>query len=516
VPLDTVWERDIAVDPVHVDADASRVYAADDDEGALLALDAATGDTVWALPADGSDVAAGTDPHDGTVYVAIAAATEGPRRPRPGPTDLLVAVAQTGDVRWTVDLPAPPASFAGGGHPATVGHPEVVPPDVSVPAWFTVRPGRETRTVRNGMVPGDTTLATRDALFLQVGGGPDDERRIVAVDRSSGRRRWISQAPDGLVAATDGVVVGYRKRSAFDADNAALVARDAVTGHEAWTYESDADPPGRVAHHDGRLCVGDETELVTVDLVDGRRSTVAVDDPVRHLLIADGHLCVVRGDYGDPGRLRCRDIDADLATTCVLDASPEMSAGGLLFGQGGTRLVDPTTGHRWSYRIPDVSPELHTVTHDTVYVATGPMQAHVGYPPTPTVALDRASGDSRWTFVHAGPVWVGTGIVYARDDTTLYALDPTDGTALGSLELPGSTNWNSADFGGPGTLRRVGDRFLVAGETLRLVTPPGTSDDGTGTRVFGDGPAYCPACGVDLAARDAAFCPACGTGLNDR
>jgi hypothetical protein len=63
--------------------------------------------------------------------------------------------------------------------------------------------------------------------------------------------------------------------------------------------------------------------------------------------------------------------------------------------------------------------------------------------------------------------------------------------------------------------RRVGTGLLwETDDELRLYDP--TDGGGSGTRVFGDGPAHCPACGVDLAARDAAFCPACGTGLNDR
>jgi outer membrane protein assembly factor BamB len=497
VSLHSVWERDLGATVEHVDPDGGRVYATVDGGDALLALDAATGGTAWRLPTPGGSVVVATDPHDGTTYVSVADATMEPHSGHTvvRGTTLLLAVTDDGGERWTRSLPDPPASL-----------------DVA-----------DATAARAGTVE---TAATADTLYLVTTDrerGSSGDETLVALDRRTGDERWREADPWSLVAATDRRVVTARPT-----DDPAVRGLDATTGHEAWRHENLTwelgTLDGCIVHHDGYVYVAADDGLYVLDPTTGRRSLVEVrHSKWRRLLVTDGYLCAVWESeaLGEPPNAGCYALsDPSSPAPVGGDAPgivPEAAADGLLFEGGGPAnhefaAADPERGAVWRHGYQRGITSLAAVTDRTAYVMTAAERTLVAgedRPALPTFAVDRASGDIRWSFVHAGTAWLGPGMAYLRDGDTVHALDEAGGDVLGSVPAPESDSVAARDT----TLRRVGTGLLWGpGDDLRLYDP--TDGGGSGTRVFGDGPAHCPACGVDLGDRRATnFCPDCGTEL---
>ncbi len=252
----------------------------------------------------------------------------------------------------------------------------------------------------------------------------DDQ--LVAFDAASGDQEWIRPAPDDWeyadAAVVDGRVYGLLRRGPSD-----YVAGEYDIANDEVTWESDQ-----------------------------------VDEEPQELLITDGTL-VVRETGSFHTGVRAIDIGEETPRWAAeLEAQSMLVGGELLYGLELPGGVDADTEihalsmadgtHRWSVAGSDeLDPETTVTDGDRLYCATDE-----GYR-----ALDGETGEVAWTFqlenqVSAGP-FVTDETLYLAEDARVYALDPSDGSELGTDTV--------SDLSAVTTLTGYRDRLWVGGES---------------------------------------------------
>jgi outer membrane protein assembly factor BamB len=272
----------LAPDPNElVTTSGDRIYLAQSMKGQVIALDAATGNTIWTAPVTGGffdsipaignglvyvAVQGGQAPSDFTI-VALDAAT-GTERWRfqalvysfpalSGDTvfvtevdgRLLAINALTGQERWRLDLPRESTRvpqddrWYGGGSPAVSQGVVYAPNHQGTLFAVDAKDGHELwryKTDGNAV----TTPAIEDATayftaYQTERANPAQHGWVYAVDTKTGKERWRLNADDHSRSApvvADGLVILGRTSGTHPTD-ASVTALDASDGHLAWTYQ---------------------------------------------------------------------------------------------------------------------------------------------------------------------------------------------------------------------------------------------------------------------------------------
>lgn len=242
-PLSTDWTFTLgghsgAARPV---ATADRVYA-HEMNSVLYAIDAATGDEVWARAVDEprGSLAVGDE-----VAVALTEST------------VLGLDPETGERRWTG-----PESHAGlfQRGPAVADGTAYVPVDLSLLA-LDLADG----TVEWEHTTGEETVAT-PAVVGDTAYYGDEDTYVYALDAATGRERWRYKTAGRVecnVAVADGTVFA-------GSEDGTLHALDAATGDRHWTYDLQS-PPAAIASDGAHAYVGAGATLRAIEAVTGDR-----------------------------------------------------------------------------------------------------------------------------------------------------------------------------------------------------------------------------------------------------
>ena len=227
-------------------------------DGALYAIDVATGAQRWRLESGAIGSVAAPVVADGIVFVG---AQDG----------LLLAVdAASGEERWRVELgpgsvanlPLPAVAdgvvYAGGGEGILLA----VDAASGQERWRLVVGGE---AIGAPSVSGGLVFVTAAA---DIGGGNAD---LVAVDAANGTERWrvaVGNQPLHAAPATDGELV-YVPGPGED-EMAALFALEAASGTERWRYDTGGFVIGNPATAEGRVFVATNHALIGLDAATGQ------------------------------------------------------------------------------------------------------------------------------------------------------------------------------------------------------------------------------------------------------
>ncbi|MFB6164303.1 MAG: PQQ-binding-like beta-propeller repeat protein [Haloarculaceae archaeon] len=191
--------------------------------GAVVALDAATGDERWRTSAD---LDTGVTVADGAAYVA--------GRGYDGPTTLYALDLATGEARWTHDLPGGRGAGIGASQPAVVDGTVYVAHGAL--AALAAADGTELWTASyDSGVAGAPTVVDGTAY---LGGGRGTVRAVSAAD---GTTRWVRRVPSGAAGGggrtplSTSVAVGGGRVFAVRDWRLTVLAAD--TGERRWSRD---------------------------------------------------------------------------------------------------------------------------------------------------------------------------------------------------------------------------------------------------------------------------------------
>ena len=230
-----------------------------------------------------------------------------------------------------------------------------------------------------------------------------DRGGVIALNANTGRSLWMFRT--GVVESSPLLVgrllyvASYTSRSA-----SSILAIDVRTHHVRWSFRVHSKIAGSLALFDGVVYVGSYgSRVYALDALTGDTRWIATIDPG---LLAD---------FGSSG----------------FYATPSIAYGRVYLGDLGGREIalEAGTGKlSWARRIGGRIYSSSAVYRRTVYV--GSMDKHT------FLALDAATGDTRWTFTKAdGPI-IGSptvlgGLVYFSTLAhTTYALNTQTGTVV--------------------------------------------------------------------------------------
>jgi len=350
--------------------------------GAVYAIDAETGEEVWAFDADHW---VRSDPIivDGTLYVTSQ-------------DGFLYAInTATGEQEWQFDL-------------GSVG--EEPSPSVS-----------------GGNV--------------YIGGpGLNDDPAVYAIDSESGDLEWSSTVPDGAVDGAPAVAEG---RVYVGSRDETVYALDADTGNEAWRFE---EPTATVraspTYHDGIIYIGAGIDLEPLGERNNDNTLYAIDADTGDEIwrfdttgradispaVANGTVYIGTAEefqeddeWETRGTLHAIDIETgeeewnyhDPDTN--ISSAPTVVDGMVCFGVSGLVAVDAETGDQeWQVGDPAVARSAPTSRDGVVYVGMDDAMLY---------AVDAASGEVAWTFEEPSSFVVSSPTIQ---------FDPVDGHSLGS------------------------------------------------------------------------------------
>jgi outer membrane protein assembly factor BamB len=275
----------------------------------------------------------------------------------------------------------------------------------------------------------------------------NDNRRVIALDATTGDQQWTYTPPEtpesetryiSSAAVVDGTVyiaitvygLNPSPRDGF------VIAIDAETGTEEWRYtEPSTDSFSNSLPHvvDGTVYVQYPGTLHAIAADSGEQEWTADLSRLSMPTVADGVLY-----YSADGVLQAIDATTGEDVWRFTDISPNgftqpVVVAGIVYGVGDGTIyaLDAATGDE-VWRFADVSGSGHTVTlyEDTVFACTSNINTS-----NTLYALDRSTGAQQWVFDGLPPFLAGAlmmptaadGTIYITDDTTLYALDTTTG-----------------------------------------------------------------------------------------
>jgi outer membrane protein assembly factor BamB len=327
--------------------------------GQVVAVDAATGATRWAVPTGAAEAPGGLAMAGGRLFATPVGAGEG--------SPMAALDAATGRRLWTADLTPgtstdffDPPNVAGGIVYVTGGDTRMRALDAATGRlrWraFVTRTEGATGPAA---VAGGLTYVTGDVLLAKdVGNGVNRWKAFPGRDGGRGRLLGSPAVRGGRVFVTteDGSVLAYR----------AAGCRPALTCHPLWVAQRGVSTPFASTPGVGRttVFVGGPTRLDALDAATGRRRWTGViqgfgDEPVVTApVIAHGVIYATSVDsrvhaFGSAGcgASRCRplwsgEINPDAASSTAQDP-PAVSNGAVYAGahpSGLTRFAVPTAG----------------------------------------------------------------------------------------------------------------------------------------------------------------------------
>ncbi|SFC18377.1 Outer membrane protein assembly factor BamB, contains PQQ-like beta-propeller repeat [Halobiforma haloterrestris] len=258
----------------------------------------------------------------------------------------------------------------------------------------------------------------REAVFVGTERG-----NWYALERESGRRRWVFETSGGPAATP----VVARNRVYVATADGTVHALEAATGDEAWAAALPGADSSSLTVADGRLYVGHTAGASAIALALESGAGSVLEEP------EDG--------TAEPGEIRwTHETDAPVVGRPAVGDGDD---GQNRFGEpeNANSLPDPTadpTADPSSGTEPDVDLETGFDTDfdrgsaaSRVFVADEDGTVH---------ALEAATGDEEWTAptdgVATGGPTVADGLVYvAGDDGTLLALDADSGRAWFSYDI---------------------------------------------------------------------------------
>ncbi|MEX0715482.1 MAG: PQQ-binding-like beta-propeller repeat protein [Planctomycetaceae bacterium] len=230
-------------------------------------------------------------------------------------------------------------------------------------------------------------LATIDSVYLG-----DEDGFFHAVDRATGRRRWMFET-EGEVAGCASIVEG---KLLFGSHDTHLYCLDAATGKLLWKFQ-------------------------TQDRVN---CSTAIVENYTFVAGCDAHLRVI--DIAEGKEVS----DIDLGSYLI--ASPAVVGNMLYVGNYGGEVLGVDWKNEkivWRYKQPDEEFAYHAscaVIGDKVLVGCRDKNLH---------CIDRLSGESIWKFatkaqIDSSPVVVGNRVFFGSNDRNLYAVSLADGKEL--------------------------------------------------------------------------------------
>lgn len=236
-------------------------------------------------------------------------------------------------------------------------------------------------------LPGFQTPVTLSNELVIAG---DEDGTLHAVDRQTGKARWT--------VPTDGEVVGgaaiVGEHVIFGSHAQRLFCRNLADGTPVWEFDTQGPVNGSQAIDSGHTFVTgcDQPVLRVVDLADGTEETTI-------------------------------DLEG------LLIATPALRDDVLYFGtsEGIVFALNwKTKSLQWQYADDNRQFEIHSspaVTEELVIIGSRDKRLH---------AIDRQSGQSRWTFTTRGgidcsPVVAGDRVYFGSRDKALYGLTVADG-----------------------------------------------------------------------------------------
>ncbi|WP_327051259.1 outer membrane protein assembly factor BamB family protein [Halomicrococcus gelatinilyticus] len=320
-----------------------------------------------------------------------------------------------------------------------------------------------------------------------VGTVRDDDQTtatLYALDADSGSVEWVKSAERfaGVPTFVDGTLYVARSR--------ALVAYDAATGEELWTFDGPAgvrasNMGSPLVYTDRAVFVGERGSgnVYAVDRNDGTELWLAEPEHFDGPPVATDGERVYVWEEGGGGVAALDAGDGSVEWTLTVDGESYWYPGRLHKGTmyvWGTALhaIDVADGtERWRFELDDATQEQNVgyrpqVANGTVYAPT-----RLGT----IYALDPSDGSEQWSFEtkrRMNVLWgeVAGGTVYAPGGGYLYALDADDGDRRWRYTVGGP--WESDDTTDPAQEERPESRpdvvwTEVTGETILLGTDEG-------------------------------------------